>query len=284
MRELNKALRIALALALGAAGTLHAESPLDYTGKTPESFYEPKAPTLVVLNYWATYCVPCKGEMKDLSRLYAAYKERGLLVVGASVDEAKSGSLVEKVVRALGVDYPILYGLESVFKERAISGLPTTFFIDADGAMLEEIEGKRSYEAFAAKVESYLAAAAASRAPGAPALDKEARKARYTLVASRLASERSSVEIRLRPSEGYHLNGPGYPALSLEFDPPTEASASGAAGVSKLSAAGVKEGDVAVWKFPLALGVTRLSGKLRAIICGDSLCRPIEEGFALDIR
>ena len=56
------------------------------------------------------------------------------------VDPAKNAALVGKMAAALGVNYPILLGLESVFMGRRVTGLPTTFLIDSRGRILEEID------------------------------------------------------------------------------------------------------------------------------------------------
>ena len=282
---MRKTFAFIVSFAICSAIQLRASEPVDFSGKSPESFFEPLGSTLVILNYWATYCVPCKQEMKDLSRLYDRYRDRGLLVVGVSVDDATKGTLVGKVTQALGVGYPIIYGLASSFKGRTITGLPTTFILDSKGSILEEIEGKRSFEAFSDKVERHLATAASASTSArlnSNALE-DVRKVFFTVEASRLVLGGSAVELRLRPTRDYHLNGPGYPSLSLILDEAAKGEP-GFASPVKLGTGGVREGEQAIWKITVDAHVSRLSGSLKAIVCGDSLCRPVEERFQVDIR
>ncbi len=69
----------------------------DYLGKN-----------VVVINFWATWCAPCMGEMPHLERLYKAYKDQGLVVLGISMDGPESIANVAPTVRRLGLSYPVL--------------------------------------------------------------------------------------------------------------------------------------------------------------------------------
>src|SRR5262245_27852736 len=65
---------------------------------------------VVVLNFWATYCGPCRVEMPWLVDLYKQYRSRGLEVVGVSMDDEGAQKQVADFVREIGVPYPILLG------------------------------------------------------------------------------------------------------------------------------------------------------------------------------
>lgn len=106
-----------------------------------------------------------------------------------------------------------------------------------------------------------------------------AAEAFYSISAVRL-SPGGSVELRLKPAIGFHLNGPGYPLLTISLAPPATFEAGG----FRLSSGGVPEGETATWLVMVEPGSTRLSGTLHAIVCGGSLCRPVEERFEIEIR
>lgn len=85
----------------------------------------------IILNFWATWCGPCRAEMPALQATYERYGEN-LLVVG--VDQGEERAVVEKFLNELGITFPVLMdGDMTVGREYRILGLPTTFFIDSQG-------------------------------------------------------------------------------------------------------------------------------------------------------
>ena len=89
---------------------------------------------VVVLNFWATWCAPCRVEIPDLIALHEEWKEQGVRVVGVSVDRGGE-SVVRRFVDELGVTYPIVLDPEMEIA-RAYGGhyaFPTTFVIDREG-------------------------------------------------------------------------------------------------------------------------------------------------------
>jgi peroxiredoxin len=68
---------------------------------------------VVLLNFWATWCVPCKGEMPHLQRIYEAHKGDGFVVLGISMDGPESIANVAPEVRRYGLTYPILLDEET---------------------------------------------------------------------------------------------------------------------------------------------------------------------------
>ncbi len=107
----------------------------DYTGR------------VVLVNFWATWCGPCIGEMPDLNRLYTTYKDRGFQVLGLSVSSRRND--IPQKVKQTGVTYPILLDAEpAVAKFGGFGAIPQTFIIDTDGTIVHSITGSRSYEDF----------------------------------------------------------------------------------------------------------------------------------------
>lgn len=85
----------------------------------------------VVLNFWATWCGPCRAEMPALQAAHERYGD-DLLIIG--VDEGEAEETVAKFLEEFGITFPILLDPEiSVGREYRILGMPTTFFIDSQG-------------------------------------------------------------------------------------------------------------------------------------------------------
>jgi peroxiredoxin len=96
----------------------------------------------VVLNFWATWCPPCKAEIPWFVEMQKRYGSQGLQVVGVSMDDGDQKD-VEKFVAENSVNYPILLGKEKVAEEYGgIDYLPTTFYIDRSGVVMDRIFGQ----------------------------------------------------------------------------------------------------------------------------------------------
>lgn len=120
----------------------------DFTDKDVSGFYKEKKYNLIILNYWATYCSPCKEEMLDFVKLNDMYNKKGVLIIGATSETNDSYFLIEKLCKKLKINYPILYGVENRFNNEHITGLPTTFIINSKFEVVEKITGKKSINYF----------------------------------------------------------------------------------------------------------------------------------------
>jgi len=91
---------------------------------------------VVVLNFWATWCIPCRAEMPDLE--HEARIHRGDAVVILGVDSKESAGQVTDFTSSLGISYPMLLDSDGqVYARYRVSALPTTFIIDARGRLLK---------------------------------------------------------------------------------------------------------------------------------------------------
>ncbi len=98
----------------------------------------------VLLNFWATWCQPCKIEMPWFADLQKQYGPQGLQIVGVAMDDA-SAEDIGKFARDLGVNYPILIGKEAVGDAYGgVQFLPETFFIGRDGKVVDKVFGLKS--------------------------------------------------------------------------------------------------------------------------------------------
>lgn len=90
----------------------------------------------VLLNFWATWCTPCRREMPFLQELYQEHRDAGLRVVGVSMDSRASVNEVRTFAERTGVTYTILHDASArgmdVF---SVLGLPATYLLDRDGTI-----------------------------------------------------------------------------------------------------------------------------------------------------
>lgn len=101
----------------------------------------------VVVNFWATWCAPCKYEMPWFEELHKQYSSQGLELIGISTDDYVSTKdsvrdEVAKFAKDMGVTYTILRGKESVVDSYGgAQFLPTTFYIDRQGKIIANVTG-----------------------------------------------------------------------------------------------------------------------------------------------
>jgi peroxiredoxin len=96
----------------------------------------------VVLNFWATWCEPCKIETPWFVELQKQYGPDGLQVIGIAADEGDSKDDVAKFTRSMGVNYPVLLGKEAVVNSYGgVQFLPETIYIGRDGKVIEKVFG-----------------------------------------------------------------------------------------------------------------------------------------------
>lgn len=113
------------------------------TGKTVRlSDYRGKA---VLLNFWATWCPPCKVEIPWFVDLQKQYAKDGLVVLGVAMDDAGKDEIA-KFASDMGINYPVLLGTERVGDEYGgVEALPTSFYIGRDGRIVSRSFGLRSH-------------------------------------------------------------------------------------------------------------------------------------------
>jgi peroxiredoxin len=109
----------------------------------------------VILNFWGTWCEPCKAEMPALQKQYEKYKDKGLVVVGVNIGE--SPITIEPFIKELGVNFPIVLDRKSeITKLYRIGPIPTTFFISPDGKVEEIFIGEMKEAYIESKVMKIL--------------------------------------------------------------------------------------------------------------------------------
>jgi cytochrome c-type biogenesis protein len=109
---------------------------------------------VVLLNFWATWCVPCRNEIPSLSAMQKDLDSRGLSIVGVSYDD--TADLVQEFQKDIPQSYQIVLGGREVGSQLPASPLPTTYIIDRQGRIRDKMIGERTRAAFESVIKPLL--------------------------------------------------------------------------------------------------------------------------------
>lgn len=108
----------------------------------------------VILNFWATWCPPCRREIPDFISLQSQYGSKGLQIVGVALDEPDA---VKAFAVQYGMNYLVLLGTDDIARRYGgITGIPTTFIIDKSGKIVNQFEGFRPKDVFEKEIQKLL--------------------------------------------------------------------------------------------------------------------------------
>jgi peroxiredoxin len=112
----------------------------------------------VVINAWASWCLPCRTEMPAFERVFRAYQDRGLMVVGVHMTSQDSEEAARAFVEEHGLTFPVLLDRTgSVQQAYQVLGLPSTYFVSRDGTIRDVVIGGPMSEAgIAARIDELL--------------------------------------------------------------------------------------------------------------------------------
>jgi peroxiredoxin len=99
---------------------------------------------VVLINFWATWCGPCRMEIPEFNELYNSYHEKGLEILGISVSDNKKQ--LKNFVKSFAVDYPLLYGgardMNKIMKDYGgVYAVPSSFLIGKKGSIIWKYPG-----------------------------------------------------------------------------------------------------------------------------------------------
>jgi len=104
---------------------------------------------VVILDFWATWCPPCRKGIPDLIDIKKRYGSKGVEIVGISVDTDTKDEVIP-FMKEKGINYPVVYGNQTVYMQYGgIRAIPTSFIIDKEGKIVASYEGlvpKITYE------------------------------------------------------------------------------------------------------------------------------------------
>jgi peroxiredoxin len=122
--------------------------------------------TVIVLNFWASWCLECRAEMPVLERLQREFSSRGLAIIGVNARENKEA--VRRYAKELGVTFPLVLDPDGKINALyGVVGLPTTFVVGRDGRAVAFAIGPRQWESAPARalIEALLAEPVRGPAP-----------------------------------------------------------------------------------------------------------------------
>ena len=99
---------------------------------------------VVVLNFWATYCIPCRIEMPSLEKLSQKYQDQEVSVVAISLDDGRRKSIA-RLVEKMNLTFPIAIEGQAVGDDYEVSVLPVTYIIGKQGELLARVVGDRDW-------------------------------------------------------------------------------------------------------------------------------------------
>lgn len=129
---------------LSAVGTSGGEVALaDFRGRP------------VVVNFWASWCPPCRAEARDLERVSRAYRDRGVVFLGVDIQDTEDEA--RRFLRDYDVTYPNLRDATNALAvSYGVNGIPTTFFVDRDGRVAGSRTGPLDERRLVAQIEELL--------------------------------------------------------------------------------------------------------------------------------
>jgi thiol-disulfide isomerase/thioredoxin len=108
---------------------------------------------LVLVNFWATWCPPCRLEMPLLERLHETHGEDGLRIV--AIDVGEDSATVEAFLEKKPVSFPVLLDTDGAVSARyRVNAFPTSFLLDTDGKLIDVVEGLDPYLTY--RIEAHL--------------------------------------------------------------------------------------------------------------------------------
>jgi thiol-disulfide isomerase/thioredoxin len=135
-------------------------SAIDFeTLEGPHASLRDYAGQVVVLNFWGTWCVPCRYEIPELAELQRVYGERGAVVIGVAIDSGEPADIMA-FAEEYGINYPIwISTMATAMTEFGAVGYPYTLLVDQQGRIRGQYLGPQTFSALAAKLNALLAGA-----------------------------------------------------------------------------------------------------------------------------
>lgn len=120
---------------------------------------------IVLVDFWATWCAPCLEMMPELQRLHNNYSDKGVAVLGISIDEDKDAvKKIKKFTKKLDISYPVFFDAKQTpaWYKFNVKAIPAMFLIDAQGQIIAQWTGKIDHKVIEARIVEELGSLGAS--------------------------------------------------------------------------------------------------------------------------
>lgn len=107
---------------------------------------------IVLINFFASWCPPCRIEIPGFQKTYAAYKDRGFTIIGIATDDVS-----QSFIKDMGMTYPVVFADDKVIKDYGnIYSIPTSFLVGRDGRIIKKVMGLYFESSLKSDVENAL--------------------------------------------------------------------------------------------------------------------------------
>jgi len=110
---------------------------------------------VVLIEFWATWCPPCRATMPGIEKLHKAYKDRGLVILAISLDSG-DWDFVKSFLASYGITYTVLRGTDDVQSKYGVRAIPTTVILDKQGRIAKRYLGFGNEDDFEKDIKAIL--------------------------------------------------------------------------------------------------------------------------------